>query len=68
MTCDRCQESKPYSGDWYLGLCPECADETEGTWICRRCSRNGTFETMGGDCESDPACCGIPCDQMIMSI
>jgi hypothetical protein len=32
--CARCAQTKKYSGEWYCGLCPECADETEGKWVC----------------------------------
>jgi hypothetical protein len=29
MKCRRCNKNKPYNGDWYDGMCPECADATE---------------------------------------
>lgn len=27
--CERCKEYISYDGDWYDGMCPECADTTE---------------------------------------
>lgn len=27
--CDLCKKVYRYNGDWYCGLCPRCADETE---------------------------------------
>lgn len=64
--CFRCVQIKEYSGDWYLDLCPACADETEGKWICRYCKREGSFEEMGGDGALNPICCGSLCDQIKM--
>jgi hypothetical protein len=28
--CSRCGQNRAESGDWYVGLCPECADQAEG--------------------------------------
>jgi hypothetical protein len=65
MKYERCRETKQYSDDWHLGLYPECADQTEGDGVCRRCSRHGAFEMMGGDGKTDPTCCDLPCVQMM---
>lgn len=59
--CARCGQTSEYSGDWYLDLCPDCADETEGKWVCCYCNRHGDFEEMGGEGAIDPNCCGSPC-------
>lgn len=63
-SCAKCRQMRAYSGDCYGDLCPECADAVDGDWVCRRCGRCGTFEAMGGDGASDPACCGVACDQL----
>jgi hypothetical protein len=62
-TCARCAQIKKYPGDWFGDLCPECADETEGVWICRACGRRGDFEAMGGSGAENPWCCGAFCQQ-----
>jgi hypothetical protein len=61
--CSRCGRTIVYSGDWYRDFCPECADETEGKWVCRYCKREGSFEEMGGTELIYPICCGSLCDQ-----
>ena len=33
--CARCCQRVEVSGDWYGDLCPRCADNTDGEWICR---------------------------------
>lgn len=63
-TCARCGTTSAYSGDWYRYLCPECADETEGEWLCSSCNRRGNFEEMGGSGAINPSCCGSPCNQV----
>jgi hypothetical protein len=60
--CERCRRRVEISADWYDGLCPSCADKTEGEWVCARCDSRGSFEQMGGSGVSDPTCCGFPCD------
>jgi hypothetical protein len=62
--CARCRKRQEYSGDWYGDLCPECADATEGQWLCRRCKRRGNFEEMGGDGATNPSCCGSACKRV----
>jgi hypothetical protein len=62
-TCSRCRKNRKTSEDWFGTLCPECADGTEGEWMCRVCGRKGDFETMGGCGAVDPMCCGAPCEQ-----
>ena len=59
--CARCRRMSEPSGDWYGDLCPSCADRTEGAWVCKKCGRQGDFETMGGSGSVDPVCCGSPC-------
>jgi hypothetical protein len=63
-SCGRCGRSTEDSGDWYGDLCPSCADETEGKWVCRYCKRQGSFEEMGGSGALNPICCGSLCDQI----
>jgi hypothetical protein len=63
-SCARCVQTKEYSGDWYDVLCPECADRTEGDWVCPTCGRSGSFETMGGDGAANPDCCGTPSEHV----
>lgn len=60
-TCMRCARTMGYTCDWHLGLCPTCADATDGDWYCRRCGRRDAFEAMGGTATDDPECCGEPC-------
>jgi hypothetical protein len=62
--CARCGQSYAYSGEWYGDLCPECADNTEGDWVCRFCNRRGDFEEMGGSGARNPNCCGSPCNHV----
>ncbi len=62
--CTRCGLTAESSGEWYGGLCPECADETEGTWICRVCGQRGNFEFMGGDGANEPTCCSSHCEYL----
>jgi hypothetical protein len=59
--CARCGQLIEYCDDWYGDLCPGCADESDGHWVCRNCGRHDTFEVMGGDGATNPECCGIPC-------
>jgi hypothetical protein len=59
--CGRCHETMARSSEWWLDLCPECADATEGDWRCQRCGKHGDFEETGGDGDQDPECCGVPC-------
>jgi hypothetical protein len=59
--CARCGQTSTYSGDWYRDLCPDCADKTEGEWVCRHCNRYGNFEEMGGNGAVNPSCCGSRC-------
>jgi hypothetical protein len=59
--CARCRRRSEPSGDWYGDLCPRCADQTEGEWVCKKCGRHGDFDTMGGSGSVDPVCCGSPC-------
>ena len=62
--CNRCGQTKEFTGEWYRDLCPACADETEGKWVCRYCKREGNFEEMGGGGTMNPICCGSVCDQV----
>jgi hypothetical protein len=66
--CVRCGEKTDYSGEWYGDLCPECADETDGEWVCRYCARSGNFEEMGGSGAISPICCGSVCDHISRDI
>jgi hypothetical protein len=59
--CARCGQRLEASGDWFADLCPECADKTQGEWVCEECGRHGDFETMGGSGSINPVCCGAPC-------
>jgi hypothetical protein len=59
--CARCGQRLATSGDWFADLCPECADRTQGEWVCEQCGRHGDFETMGGSGAINPVCCGAPC-------
>jgi hypothetical protein len=59
--CARCFEGLPYSSESYGELCPDCADATDGDWVCRLCGNRGSFEIMGGSGAHDPVCCGWPC-------
>ena len=63
--CGRCGQLVRDSGDWYGDLCPECADTTDGDWICSICGTRGDFETMGGRGTRDPICCGNPCERIV---
>jgi hypothetical protein len=63
--CGRCEQLVADSGDWYGDLCPECADATDGDWICPRCGARGDFESMGGSGAGDPECCGNPCERIV---
>lgn len=65
-TCMRCLQRHAYSGDWYGELCPDCADATDGDWICLICNARGTFEEMAGSGDMNPSCCGSPCIQSIL--
>jgi hypothetical protein len=60
-SCARCRQISAYVDDWYGDLCPECADQTDGEWVCRACGRRGSFEAMGGNGGADPICCASPC-------
>lgn len=60
--CSRCLKIVEVSGDWYVDLCPGCADETDGTWTCQKCGRYGNFEEMGANGVENPVCCGLPCE------
>jgi hypothetical protein len=60
--CARCGQLSERSEDWYDNLCPSCADQTDGQWICRVCGRRGTFESMGGDGITDPDCRHVASD------
>jgi len=62
--CTHCGQTMEFSGEWYRDLCPACADETEGKWVCRYCKREGNFEEMGGSGVMNPICCGSLCDQI----
>jgi len=62
--CGRCGHAIADSGDWYGELCPECADATEGVWICLHCGREGNFEDMVANDNADPECCGSPCNRV----
>lgn len=64
--CARCRKCHTYNGDWFCGLCPSCADRTEGEWACRQCGHHGDFETMGGEGAEDPECCGSPCEHTLI--
>jgi hypothetical protein len=59
--CSRCNRKKRHSGEWYRDFCPECADKTDGDWVCRHCGRRGNFEDLGGSGKTNPSCCGSPC-------
>lgn len=63
-TCTRCRQTGEYSGDWYGDLCPECADETDGDWVCLCCIRHGNFEEMGDSGAMNPTCCGSTCEHV----
>lgn len=65
MRCLRCRRNEKYSGDWYGDLCPSCADQTDGDWVCLCCERIGNFEAMGGDGADNPRCCGVPCIRVL---
>jgi hypothetical protein len=62
--CARCRQIRARSGEWYGDLCPECADATEGDWVCQLCDRRGNFETMGGHEARNPISCASPCEQI----
>jgi hypothetical protein len=62
--CARCGQTTEYSGDWYGDLCPECADQTDGDWVCNKCGCRGTFEEMGGEGAANPVCCGFSCKRV----
>src|SRR5437016_7129766 len=62
--CTRCRQTREYSCEWYRDLCPACADETEGKWVCHYCKREGNFEEMGGSGATNPNCCGALCNQV----
>ena len=63
-SCARCGQIAEDSGDWYGDLCPGCADETDGEWVCSKCGCRGAFEAMDGDGVMNPVCCGVPCQQV----
>lgn len=60
--CARCGQTTADSADWYDDLCPSCADETDGFWVCVVCGRRGLFEDMAGDGARKPVCCGAACE------
>lgn len=62
--CARCGQSCERCGEWYGELCPRCADNTEGDWVCHHCGRRGKFQLMGGNVRENPICCGSPCQQI----
>jgi hypothetical protein len=62
--CAGCRRSYPYSGDWFGDLCPGCADQTKGEWICHNCGKRGDFEPMNGGGMENPICCGRTCEHI----
>lgn len=49
VECERCEEEYDEdTGEGYCGLCPECADATDSSYVCLQCAWGGCIDDFTG--------------------